>query len=123
MRPIRNDFDWLGIQAKAAQPSRPVKASDQTRFEAHLQAKKREVHVSNHAKKRLDLRQLHLQAEDYHQLNQAINELEEKGGKESLLVYKEMGFIANIQNRTIITAMDMEELHTITNIDSAKFIK
>jgi hypothetical protein len=52
-----------------------------------------------------------------------MNELKAKGSKESLLVYKNMGIIANVQNRTIITAMDMNELETVTNIDSTKFIK
>jgi hypothetical protein len=52
-----------------------------------------------------------------------MNELQAKGSKESLLVYKNMGIIANVQNRTIITAMDMNELGTVTNIDSTKFIK
>ena len=40
-----------------------------------------------------------------------------------MLLYKDMGLIANVQNRTIITAMDMNEIGTVTNIDSTKFIK
>ncbi|MBM7708062.1 TIGR02530 family flagellar biosynthesis protein [Enterococcus lemanii] len=100
-----------------------VKKSQPNEFKDSLATKTQELKVSNHAQKRLISRDLHLQQEDYQQLNQAIDELKDKGSKESLLVYKEIGLIANIQNRTIITAMDMEELHTITNIDSAKFIK
>ena len=50
--------------------------------------------------------------------------LEQKqNSKESLLVYKDMGLIADVHSRTIITAMGMNELHTVTNIDSATFIK
>lgn len=103
------------------QPSTPNRPKPDT-FSQQLKAKT-DVHVSNHAKKRLVSRELDLQTEDYQQISQAMNELEQKGSKESLLIYKEMGLIANIQNRTIVTAMDMEELHTVTNIDSAKFIK
>lgn len=102
---------------------RPVAPTKKEDFQQLLVNKSQEVKVSNHAQKRLDSRQLHLEQADYQQLTQAMNELEEKGSKESLLIYKDIGLIANIQNRTIITAMDMEELHTITNIDSAKFIK
>lgn len=97
---------------------------EQQNFQQLLQQQTtQKLHVSHHAQKRLLARDLHLEQADYQQLDEAMTELAEKGSKESLLVYKEMGLIANIQNRTIITAMDMEELHTITNIDSAKFIK
>lgn len=111
-----------------AQPARlrSSSATETTKkesFQQIIEGKTREINVSNHAKKRLDSRNLLLEKDDFHQLNQAMNELEQKGSKESLLVYKDIGLIANIQNRTIITAMDMHELHTVTNIDSAKFIK
>ena len=111
-----------------AQPARlrSVSAAETTKnetFKQIVEQKTREVNISNHAQKRLNSRNLSLEQADFHQLNQAMNELEEKGSKESLLVYKDIGLIANIQNRTIITAMDMHELHTVTNIDSAKFIK
>ena len=79
--------------------------------------------VSNHAQKRLTARELTLQDDDYQSLSTALSELAEKGSKESLLVYKEMGLIADVHSRTIITAMGMNELHTVTNIDSATFIK
>ena len=52
-----------------------------------------------------------------------MSELAAKGSKESLLVYKDMGLIADVHSRTIITAMGMNELNTVTNIDSATFIK
>ena len=111
-----------------AQPARlrSSSATETTKkesFQQIIEGKTREINVSNHAKKRLDSRNLLLEKDDFHQLNQAMNELEQKGSKESLLVYKDIGLIANIQNRTIITAIDMHELHTVTNIDSAKFIK
>lgn len=111
-----------------AQPARlrSSSAAETTKkesFQQIVEGKTQEINVSNHAKKRLDSRNLLLEKDDFHQLNQAMNELEQKGSKESLLVYKDIGLIANIQNRTIITAMDMHELHTVTNIDSAKFIK
>lgn len=111
------------IEQRTKSYQRPTPASKKEPFQQLFEEKTRKVNVSNHAKKRLDSRNLYLEQADFQQLNQAMNELEEKGSKESLLVYKEIGLIANIQNRTIITAMDMEELHTITNIDSAKFIK
>lgn len=92
-------------------------------FNQVLQQKKAAINVSKHAQQRLVSRNLQLKQEDIHQLSTAMNELQAKGSKESLLVYKNMGIIANVQNRTIITAMGMNELGTVTNIDSTKFIK
>ncbi|WP_412768435.1 TIGR02530 family flagellar biosynthesis protein [Liquorilactobacillus vini] len=92
-------------------------------FAQVLQTKQSEINISKHAQRRLDSRNLSLKQEDMNQISSAMDELKNKGSKESLLVYKNMGIIANVQNRTIITAMDMNELGTITNIDSTKFIK
>ncbi|KRL42074.1 TIGR02530 family flagellar biosynthesis protein [Liquorilactobacillus nagelii] len=99
------------------------KAAKVPAFKQILQQKTNKVNVSKHAQQRLVSRNLQLGQDDIHQLSTAMNELKAKGSKESLLVYKNMGIIANVQNRTIITAMDMNELETVTNIDSTKFIK
>ena len=56
-------------------------------------------------------------------LTDAIERLEEKGARESLMIYKDMAFIASIKNRTIITAMGSKDLDIITNIDSAVIVK
>jgi flagellar operon protein len=82
-----------------------------------------QLKISNHAQKRMSARKLNLADDDYVQISKAVSELQEKGSRESLLLYKDMGLIANVQNRTIITAMDMNEIGTVTNIDSTKFIK
>lgn len=100
-----------------------AKAVNVPAFKQILQQKTNKVNVSKHAQQRLITRNLQLQPEDMNQLSTAMSELQAKGSKESLLVYKNMGIIANVQNRTIITAMDMNELGTVTNIDSTKFIK
>lgn len=82
-----------------------------------------QLKLSKHAEQRLQSRNLQLDARDYKKLSAAIDDLTDKGSKESLLIYKDMGLIANIHNRTIITAIDMNDLTTVTNIDSTKFIK
>ena len=51
-------------------------------------------------------------------IKDAMNSLEKKGAKESLMLYKDMAFIASVNNRTIITALQYSELDIVTNIDS-----
>jgi flagellar operon protein len=83
----------------------------------------KELKISNHAQKRLDQRGFSLAGEDMSNLSQAMDELDDKGSKNSLLFYKDMAWIASIDNRTIITALNQNELDTVMNIDSTKFIK
>ncbi|WP_227872596.1 TIGR02530 family flagellar biosynthesis protein [Jeotgalibaca ciconiae] len=113
------------------QPSYPIPnplqkpiVQDKKEFQSVLSEKKlNDLKISNHAQKRLEQRGLHLEENDYTQLNSAVDELEEKGSKNSLLLYKDLALIASIHNRTIITALDRDEVDTITNIDSTKFVK
>ncbi|MBF7096317.1 TIGR02530 family flagellar biosynthesis protein [Alkalibacter mobilis] len=88
-----------------------------------LNKEKSTVKISAHAVQRMDQRQIKLNDEDMIKINDAVETLDKKGAKESLLLYKDAAFIASIRNRTIITAMKDGELDTITNIDSAVKIK
>ncbi|EJF02202.1 hypothetical protein [Liquorilactobacillus mali] len=93
------------------------------KFSKILEQSQEQVKISKHALQRLNARNLDLQNSDLSHIGQAMSELDEKGSKDSLLLYKDMGLIANVQNRTIITAMNVNEINTVTNIDSTKFVK
>lgn len=86
-------------------------------------SEKESIKLSSHAEKRLVDRQIHLHKGDMNKLTNAIDKLEEKGAKESLMIYKDMAFIASIKNRTIITAMEKDNLDIVTNIDSTIIVK
>ncbi len=57
-------------------------------------------------------------------LESAMDKAEAKGARESLLLYKDIAFIASIKSRTLITAVDPKESKEkiFTNIDSAVFL-
>lgn len=82
-----------------------------------------ELKVSKHAQKRLEQRGYALAEQDMTTLTTAVDELQEKGSQQSLLLYKDLALIASVRNRTIITALNPDELDTVTNIDSTKFVK
>lgn len=84
---------------------------------------KEEVKISVHAQKRMVERDIKLQQKDMNLLNKAMDDLKEKGAKESLMIYKDMAFIASVENRTIITAMQNKEVDVVTNIDSTIIVK
>lgn len=87
--------------------------------------KNSKVTISKHAQRRLETRNISLTDKDLEALGNAMDKAESKGAKESLLVYKDSAFISNISNRTVITAMALEdnEENVFTNIDSAVFVK
>ena len=76
--------------------------------------------ISNHAAERLKSRNINLNEKDMENINSAINRAENKGCKESVLLYKDTVFITSIKNRTVITALDKNssDNSVFTNIDS-----
>ena len=76
------------------------------------------VKISAHAEQRMIERDIKLQESDMNLIKDAMNSLEKKGAKESLMLYKDVAFIASVRNRTIITALQYKELDVVTNIDS-----
>ncbi|GAX90529.1 TIGR02530 family flagellar biosynthesis protein [Effusibacillus lacus] len=95
-------------------------------FQAELakRLRQQEVVLSNHAKQRLEKRDIRLNETDLQKIGQAINQVAAKGGKESLIMYKDTAFVINVPNRTIITAVDKLSLkeNVFTNIDSAMIL-
>lgn len=76
------------------------------------------VKISAHAEQRMIERNIKLEEADMNLIKEAMNNLEQKGARESLMIYKDMAFIASVNNRTIITALQYKELDVVTNIDS-----
>ncbi len=85
---------------------------------------KKDFKISAHASERLNIRNIKLTENDIENINTAIDKMEEKGSKESLILYKDLALIASVKNRTIITAIDKTSLEEkiFTNIDSAIII-
>ena len=88
-----------------------------------LEKTEEKLKISAHAQQRINERNLSLNEGDLHRLSHALNDLEKKGAKESLMLYKDMAFIASVSNRTIITAMQNSDIGVVTNIDSAIVVK
>ena len=79
-----------------------------------------EFHISSHAQKRLNERNIAMNSDLKSSLSEAFNELEAKGAKDSLVLTKEGAFVVNVPSRTLITAMGFNEMrdNIVTNIDS-----
>ena len=78
------------------------------------------ITFSNHAQKRLEMRNIQLGDTGIQRLTKAVEKAGKKGCKESLVLMDDMAFIVNIHDRLVVTAMDMEKRGegVFTRIDS-----
>ena len=76
--------------------------------------------ISNHAAERLKSRNIVLSEKDMKNINSAINRADDRGCRESALLYKDTVLITSIKNRTVITALNKnaDNDSVFTNIDS-----
>ena len=82
------------------------------------------VKFSAHAVERLSERNISLSENELVRLNSAVEKVEEKGGRDALLMMGNLAFVVSVPNRTVVTAM--EKLpggdKVFTNIDSALIV-
>lgn len=80
-----------------------------------------EVQFSKHAKARLASRGIELGEAELERISKAVDQLETKGAKESLVLLDDTALIVGVPKRTVITAMSRDEAlgNLFTGIDSA----
>ena len=79
---------------------------------------KKSFTISKHASERLN--EIDFSEGDMKKIEKGFELAEDKGSKNSLLLYKDVAIIASIENRTVITAVEKSraEENIFTNIDS-----
>jgi len=84
-------------------------------------SKNSDVKFSKHATQRLEDRNINLSRDEIVKINKAIDLADSKGIKDTLIIIKDIALIANVKNKTIITAATEEGLkeNVFTNIDGA----
>jgi flagellar operon protein len=96
-------------------------------FDSIFQKELEKIKFSSHAIKRLEERQIRLSGDEMLKINSAVERAELKGAKDSLVMMNSKAgstaFIVNIPNKTIVTALPVEESmeNVFTNIDSVVF--
>jgi len=106
----RIESSSLANSAKSVQPQ----GDD---FEKTLEG----ITLSKHALKRLLQRGVPFDDEIAKTLSKGIDQAQEKGGNEALLLLKDSAYIVGVSKRQLITAFKMEDLssNVVTNIDTA----
>jgi len=82
------------------------------------------LRFSGHARKRLAVEGSRLNRESLEKLSAAVEKVRRKGGRESLILMRDMAFVVSVKNRTVITAVGGERMkeNVFTNIDSAVIV-
>ena len=81
------------------------------------------IKFSAHAMKRLETSNIEMSDTELSRLQDAVSRAEAKGAKDSLVMMDNKAFIVNIPNKTVVTALPIEEStdNVFTNIDSVVF--
>ncbi|MBI5943517.1 MAG: hypothetical protein HY864_04050 [Chloroflexi bacterium] len=107
------------------QPVKPASVASPSQGASFLETleKVQGVRFSNHAQSRIQSRDINLNSESVSRLSDAIDKAEKRGGKSSLVMVDDLAFIVNIQNRTVVTALDKDQRGegVFTQIDSVVF--
>ena len=84
-----------------------------------------ELRWSRHATARLQSRGIELSENTLREIGEAVDLLESKGAKESLVLHEDQAFIIGVARRTVITAMTRDEAvgSIFTNIDSTIVVR
>ncbi len=80
-----------------------------------------EIEFSKQAKEQMQSRGITLNVDDLVKLDKAINKAETKGAREALIMLNGNAFVVDVNDRTIINAMNRNEVksHVFTKLDSA----
>ena len=101
-----------------------AKVKTDTNFSfADALAQTQNLRFSNHAQKRLEMRNINLTDDGINRLATAVDKAEKRGGKESLVMVDDMAFIVNVRDRLVVTALDSKNRGegVFTQIDSVVF--
>lgn len=102
----------------AAPGTKPARAQG-TGFAEALQQE--QLKLSGHAATRLKGRNIGLSDGDWQRVTNAVDRAAQKGARESLILVDDVALVVSVRNRTVITAVDKDNLkqNVFTNIDSA----
>lgn len=111
------------IGPESTRPTTPTPRQPQTpatQFGDLLQRATTRLSLSNHAAKRLERRDLALDAPKLQRLDAAIDRAASKGARSTVVMLDNLAVIVDVPGRTVVTALDTttRKENVFTNIDS-----
>lgn len=83
-----------------------------------------ELKFSQHARERLQARNIEFNTNDLDKLTEAVGKARAKGSRDSLILMNDLALVVSVKNNTVITAVDSQNIkdNVFTNIDSAVIV-
>jgi flagellar operon protein len=69
-------------------------------------ADERSLHISEHALRRVEQRQIPLAGDQLDRLSSALDTLSQRGGRQSLVMLDQYAYVVNVPSHTVVTAVD-----------------
>ena len=93
-------------------------------FKDLLNSSANDIKFSQHAVKRLSERKIDMTSSEFIKIKEGFNKIKSKGGKDSLVVTDHGAYILDVDNRTVVTAMNKKDMaeNVFTKIDSTLFM-
>jgi flagellar operon protein len=103
---------------------KPAVAKGETgQFDQLLQKARQQAPVkfSGHALSRMRTRGINFDQNQLERLQQAVAQVDAKGGRDSLVMLDDTALVVSVKNETVVTVVDREQLknNVFTKIDSA----
>jgi len=121
MGEIINSNYFSNVNIKLNQKNETINQKSGITFKDLLDKKKDEkLKFSTHAQKRITTRNLKVDENEIANLEKGVGKLRKKGGKDSVVLLNEKAYVVSVQNNTVVTIIDNENLNenVFTNIDS-----
>ena len=115
-----------GAAPTTSSPKGPANAEPKVKpseFDKMLQQES-SLNLSQHAETRIRSREIPWSEALEKRISAGMDQAEAKGSREALILADNVAVIANVKSRTVVTAMDREQLkeRIFTNIDSAVIV-
>src|SRR5207342_1606197 len=95
---------------KQEEKNNPEELPKESDFKEIFDSKLKDLKISGHAAKRLKERNLEMDQVEYLKLKEAVSQRKKKGGNDSLVITGKAAYIIDVKNKTIVTAMDKENM-------------
>lgn len=117
---LNNHTEQKNLRSGQSVDANPAEFNDLLQDKLNLIKDHHGINLSIHAAKRLRERNVKLEPEDFVALRQAMEKLRSKGGSDSLVITDKAAYIFDVDNNTIVTALDKKNMkeNVFTNIDS-----
>lgn len=106
--------------AAGRNPTRPAGPSFEEVLSGQLKGKPG-LQFSRHALARMESRGIRFSASEMNRLESAVQAVQAKGGRDSLVMLGDNALVVSVKNSTVVTVVDQQGLkdNVFTNIDSA----